>query len=84
MGVLVLVFFAQYCFVVVMFLELSVKKEHKNQLTLYHLRLQLAVICDFTYRLVGLVVTASASTAEDPGFESPACAGIFSGVESYQ
>ena len=34
-------------------------------------------------RLVGLVVKASASRAEIPG-SNPACAGFFSGVESYQ
>ena len=33
--------------------------------------------------LVGLVVKASASRAEDPGFESRLCRD-FSGVESYQ
>ena len=34
----------------------------------------------YGYRLVGLVVKASVSRAEDPGFESPApCCGIFSG-----
>ena len=36
-----------------------------------------------SYRLVGLVVTASALTAEDHGFESRLRRG-FSGVESYQ
>ena len=35
------------------------------------------------YRLVGLVVEASASRAEDPGLESRLRRGI-SGVESYQ
>ena len=35
------------------------------------------------HRLAGLVVTASASTAEDPGFESR-LRRDFSGVESYQ
>ena len=30
------------------------------------------------YRLVGLVVTPSASRAEDPGFESRLCRGFFS------
>ena len=34
-------------------------------------------------RLVGLVVKASASRAEDPGFESRLCRDFF-GVESYQ
>ena len=34
-------------------------------------------------RLVGLVVTASVSREEDPGFESRLCRD-FSGVESYQ
>ena len=36
-----------------------------------------------TDRLVGLVVKASASRAEGPGFESPLCRDFF-GVESYQ
>ena len=36
-----------------------------------------------TYRLVGLVVKASASRAEDPGYESR-LRRDFSGVESYQ
>ena len=35
-------------------------------------------------RLVGLVVKASASRAEDPGFESRLRQDFFSGVESYQ
>ena len=35
------------------------------------------------HRLVGLVVKASASRAEDPRFESPLCRD-FSGLESYQ
>ena len=35
------------------------------------------------YRLVGLVVKASASRAEDPGFESRLRRDFF-GVESYQ
>ena len=37
----------------------------------------------FTHRLVGLVVNASASRAEDPGFESRLRRDFF-GVESYQ
>ena len=39
-----------------------------------------SVMCD---RLVGLVVKASASRAEGPGFESRLCRDFF-GVESYQ
>ena len=38
----------------------------------------------FQNRLVGLVVKASASRAEDPGFESMLAPGFFFGVESYQ
>ena len=34
-------------------------------------------------RFVGLMVKASASRAEDPGFESRLCCGDFSGVKSY-
>ena len=45
------------------------------------------VVLDFlvttTYRLVGLVVKASASRAKDPGFESRLRRDFF-GVESYQ
>ena len=37
----------------------------------------------FTHRLVGLVIKASASRAEDPGFESR-FRQDFSGVETYQ
>ena len=37
-----------------------------------------ASFCQLPDRLVGLVVKASTSRAEDPGFKS-ACAGIFSG-----
>ena len=40
-------------------------------------------IASTSHRLTGLVVTASASTAEDPGFESR-LRRDFSGVESYQ
>ena len=39
--------------------------------------------CACAYRLVGLVVKASASRAEDPGFESRLRRDFF-GVESYQ
>ena len=42
-------------------------------ITLYHMN----------YRLVGLVVKAPASRAEDPGFESRLRRN-FSGIESYQ
>ena len=49
----------------------------------------LLLVCSFvclfaTHRLVGLVVKASTSRAEDPGFESRLPAEIFSAVESYQ
>ena len=49
-------------------------------------RLPLSVSCAsprFTHRLVGLVVKASASRAEGPGFESRLRWDFF-GVESYQ
>ena len=40
-------------------------------------------LCSLLYRLVGLVVKASASRAKDPGFESRLRRDFF-GVESYQ
>ena len=43
----------------------------------------LGIASRFLYRLVGLVVKASASRAEGPGFESRLCQDFF-GVESYQ
>ena len=64
---------------------------------MYSRRGKIKIDCDFTstkftptalflgcfYRLVGLVVKASASRAEDPGFESRLRRDFF-GVESYQ
>ena len=42
---------------------------------------QFKAVCEFTspYRLVGLVVKASASRAEDPGFESRLSRDFFRG-----
>ena len=56
--------------------EKNVVVEQRDQGTL----LQACFPCD---RLVGLVVKASASRAEDPGFESR-LRQYFFGVESYQ
>ena len=67
---------------------LAVRSRHTHALlhtnaSLYALRVK-GVSLRPPNRLVGLVVKASASRAEDPGCSNPACAGIFFGVESYQ
>ena len=53
------------------------------QLTLIYYVLLHNLTPSLAYRLVGLVVKASASRAEDPGFESRLRRDFF-GLESYQ
>ena len=55
--------------------------QRKMSVTLAQTLTQPLEICWFN-RLVGLVVKASASRAEDPGFDSRLRRGDFSGVES--
>ena len=62
--------------------DFGAKEEWKLQPTLHRSK-QLDTVSQQTDRLVGLVVKASASRAEGPGFESRLRRDFF-GVESYQ